>query len=92
MVVVPHHYYNCFLEEDRMLVTAGGYSEPVDVKSLNHIHYPEDDITVFFLPIHFPMFPNITNRFISENDVPNIHTKVTLWLTSLGFPTRELYI
>lgn len=90
MVVVPHHYYNYFADFKTFVVTTGGHSMELEINELNRVHIPESDLSAFFLPPQFPMFPNIIPRFIKKEDLTVLHTDVTMWITSPHGPTREL--
>jgi hypothetical protein len=69
MVVVPHHYYNYFADFKTFVVTTGGHSMELEINELNRVHIPESDLSAFFLPPQFPMFPNIIPRFIKKEDL-----------------------
>lgn len=76
MVVMPHHYLFAFRADPIVTYSDARVTVKLDIRKITFAELPERDLLFMWLPNTVPAFPDITHRFIDEDDLDKFPNKV----------------
>lgn len=90
IVIMPHHYLYMLGNYEEGLISTAVHARHIKFDTLKFYSWVENDVCAFELPPQYPLFRNILERFVKQDEISRITGRVTLWLTQKDARTREI--
>lgn len=90
LVIMPHHYLLGFQNSPKLTVITYNSTLEVDFSEIDIASFPEWDQASFLLPATVELFPDLSDRFIYEDDLHNLTGVATMWLPLVDSHIREI--
>jgi len=72
-IIMPHHYLMVLRDAGECTITSDVGAAVVDFSKTDIYVRPDMDMCAFRAPIQLPSFPEISHRFITDDDVPYVN-------------------
>lgn len=92
MVVMPHHYLFAFRADPIVTYSDARVTVKLDIRKVTFSELPERDLLFMWLPNTVPAFPDITHRFIDEEDLDKFPNKVEFHVIGRSSPHTSFVV
>lgn len=72
-IIMPHHYLRILRDAGDCTLRSDNGSATIDFSKTDIYLRPDMDMCAFLAPLRLPAFPEISHRFIKDDDVPYVH-------------------
>jgi len=81
-IIMPHHYLMVLRDAGECTITSDSGSAKIDLSKIDIYTRPDMDMCAFVAPAQLPSFPEISHRFITDDDVPYVNDSFAHFLKS----------